>query len=381
MKSKLVFISACLGMLLFGIGLITLGSVATGLQAKFHLDKIGSGALFSILPFGILTGSLIFGPVCDRYGYKGFLLLSCMLMFIGFQGIAYAESLILLKMCVFLFGLGGGAINGACNAVVADISEDHKGANLSLLGVFFAIGALGMPMILGSLNTMYSFQSIVSVVGIIPLLSGLFIFATAFPAPKQAHNIPIQQGLQLLKQPLLLYIGFFLFCQSSFEGVINNWTTTYLIQKLNCTESNALYGLSLFVVGMAVIRLLLGSVLRGVTNRSIIWTSILALIIGCSILWASHSYTLAIIGLMISGAGLAAGFPVMLGLLGNQFESLSGTAFGIALTMALFGNMVTNYIMGFISQVFGIQQFTTVLYVLMAAMLYLSLKIFKSIPN
>ena len=98
-------------------------------------------------------------------------------------------------------------------------------------------------------------------------------------------------------------------------------------------------------------------------------------IIGCSI-YGRHSYTLAIIGSMISGAGLAAGFPVMLGLLGNQFASLSGTAFGIALTMALFGNMVTNYIMGFISQAFGIQQFTTVLYVLMAAMFIYLLKIF-----
>jgi MFS family permease len=44
---------------------------------------------------------------------------------------------------VFLFGFGGGAINGACNAVVADISEEHKGANLSLLGGFFCIGCFG----------------------------------------------------------------------------------------------------------------------------------------------------------------------------------------------------------------------------------------------
>lgn len=50
MQSKRVFISACLGMLLFGIGLITLGSVAIGLQEKFHLDKISSGTLFSICP-------------------------------------------------------------------------------------------------------------------------------------------------------------------------------------------------------------------------------------------------------------------------------------------------------------------------------------------
>ena len=61
-----VFLSAYLGMLLFGISLITLGSVAPGLKEKFSLDAISFGTLFSILPFGILSGSLFFGPFADR---------------------------------------------------------------------------------------------------------------------------------------------------------------------------------------------------------------------------------------------------------------------------------------------------------------------------
>src|SRR5690242_4404764 len=93
-----VFISACLGMLLFGVSLITLGSIATDLQAKFSLDPIATGTLFSILPFGILAGSLVFGPVCDRYGYKLLLICACVGMFAGFQGIAFAASLALLKI-------------------------------------------------------------------------------------------------------------------------------------------------------------------------------------------------------------------------------------------------------------------------------------------
>ena len=97
-KKKLLFWSACNGMLFFGIGLITLGSVVPGLKQKYLLDEISSGTLFSILPFGILAGSLLFGPLCDRYGYKILMAFSCFLMFLGFEGIAYAPSLILLKV-------------------------------------------------------------------------------------------------------------------------------------------------------------------------------------------------------------------------------------------------------------------------------------------
>jgi MFS family permease len=65
-KNSSVFIAACLGIFLFGISLITLGSVATDLKLKYQLTGTEAGTLFSILPVGILCGSLIFGPVCDR---------------------------------------------------------------------------------------------------------------------------------------------------------------------------------------------------------------------------------------------------------------------------------------------------------------------------
>lgn len=125
-KKTPVFIAAFLGMLLFGISLITLGSVTPHLKTKFMLDGIAAGTLFSILPVGILCGSLLFGPVCDRYGYKLLLILACIGMFAGFEGIAYASSLGILKICVFVFGAGGGVINGATNALVADISDEKK---------------------------------------------------------------------------------------------------------------------------------------------------------------------------------------------------------------------------------------------------------------
>ena len=52
-RKKVIFWSSCLGMLLFGIVLISLGSVIPDLKEKLGLDELSSGALFSILPFGV----------------------------------------------------------------------------------------------------------------------------------------------------------------------------------------------------------------------------------------------------------------------------------------------------------------------------------------
>src|SRR5215467_7150520 len=186
-KNILVFIAACAGMFLFGITLITLGSVATDLRSKFQLNGTDAGTLFSILPFGILTGSLVFGPICDRYGYKYLLILACIGMFAGFEGIAYSNSHSLLKIYIYIFGVGGGVINGATNAVVADISPERKGANLSLLGVFFGLGALGMPLVLGMLKSVSPF-SIVANVGWLTLAIALFYAFVIFPPAKQGEK-------------------------------------------------------------------------------------------------------------------------------------------------------------------------------------------------
>ncbi len=372
MKSNnLVFASACFGILIFGISLVTLGSVAPGLQQEFELDKISSGTLFSILPVGILVGSLVFGPFADRFGYKTILILSALIIFAGFQGIAYSGSLNILKICIFLFGISSGAINGAANALVSDISEKNKSANLSLLGVFFAAGALAMPLVLGTLQSSYNFKQIVSAVGFLPLVSTVLFFMTKFPEAKQKQNLPLKEIPAMLRNEIILLVGFFLFCQSSFEGIINNWTTTYLIHKLSVSESNALYALSLYVLGMALMRIVMGSVLRRTSSDLIVKVSFFMLLAGIAILWRSNSHQVAVAGLVLIGGGLAAGFPVMLGIVGDKFAHLSGTAFSIVLTLALLGNMIVNFFMGVIAENFGIAHLTTMAFGLTAIMILL----------
>src|SRR3954452_18539367 len=144
-KKNLVFAAACLGMLLFGIVFLSLGSVNNMLAERFGLDDRAIGTLTALLPLGILIGSLVFGPVVDRFGYRWMLLGAALLVGAALEGMAFAGREGMVRMFVFLIGLGGGVLNGATNALAADVSAGQRGAKLSLLGVFFGIGALAMP--------------------------------------------------------------------------------------------------------------------------------------------------------------------------------------------------------------------------------------------
>src|SRR5262245_9484747 len=110
-KRRQVFAAACLALLLFGITFLTLGSILPLLTSKFEAKGLNAGLLVSILPVGVMLGSLIFGPVVDRYGYKLLLVFSILISAVSLQGLAFTSSLPVLYTCIFFTGFSGGIIN------------------------------------------------------------------------------------------------------------------------------------------------------------------------------------------------------------------------------------------------------------------------------
>jgi len=374
---KLIFFAACFGMLLFGISLITLGAIVPDIKAKIGIDDGSAGSLFAILPFGILAGSVLFGPVCDKWGYKLLLAISALFICGGFIALANVTSLNTLRVVFFFFGAGAGAINGATNAIVSDLSTTEKGANLSLLGVCFTIGALGMPLVLGLLRDIFSFEMILIAVAVLTAATAIFYLVISFPPPKHTEGITVKETFSLLSDSMLLLISFFLFFESSFESLINNWTTTYLDNVLNIDPAKALIALSVSVIGMAAMRMLIGSVLRKIKPEKILSSLFLVLFAAIIVLKFSSGFYSAVIALFLFGAGLAGGFPFMLGFVGDRFAKLSATAFSIAFTIALTGNIIVNYIVGQISKTSGIGNLVTVIAIEYAALVITGLFIFR----
>ena len=122
------------------------------------------------------------------------------------------------------------------------------------------------------------------------------------------------------------------------EALVNNWTTTFLQDKLKITNEDALYALSFSVLGLTVARLI-----AGIFVKKIIffcgYDGFLT-VNHCGQSFINEQPVLIILllqQLIITGLGLAAGFPVILGYVGQLYANLSGTAFSIALVIALDG--------------------------------------------
>ncbi len=366
---KIAFISVFAGIFLFGVSMVIIGSTLSVLRERFGMSDIEAGGLFSILPFGLLVGSVTFGPVADKYGYRWVLTVAGLFLSLGFFGIAHAGSLFVLRSCIFLFGFGGGVINGASSALVSDLSvKEHKITNLIWLGAFFGVGAFVTPIILSVIEKTY-YTLVIDVAGVLSLLIAILFAVIAYPVTVQKDKISFKLIPMFVKNRLFMALCFYLFFQSSFEAIVNNWTVTFFVD-LRVGENKALLAFSSSVLGMILMRVLTGSVFRNFTFNRLMTLALIFLTAGLILLILPTPYFIKVTGMFFIGAGLAPGFPVMLGTAGEIFKEVSATAFSFAMLIALIGNTLINYITGVLTEKLGMGVF---LYVIMTEIVALLL--------
>lgn len=335
------------GMAFFGMAFVILGTVLPSLTERFSLSTVNASTVASLLPFGIMLGSLVFGPIIDRYGYKILIIASTLLTVLGLEILAFADSVSVVRLSIFIIGFGGGILNGLSNALVSDASTDkNRGSNLSILGIFFTLGAITIPLIYAWLSKSYSYVPIVAGAGLIMALFSMVYVTIHFPKGKFKEGAPTVKIGKLIMEPTLLLLSFILFFQSGVEGISSSWTPNFLEQIKEFTKENALYALSFVVFGMGIGRILLSLLLRVVNSRIILYVSMVIAAVGAFILAGAESSSSAITGTFLIGMGLASTFPVVIGEIGEKYKAVSGTALSIALSIALLGNTIINLLVG-----------------------------------
>lgn len=352
---RALFAVSCVSLFTFGIVLTTLGALLPSIIDRFGIDKTAAGSLFLLNTFGIVIGSIVFGPIVDRNGYKEMLVGATALIIVGLEGIAFAPSMIWLRGAVLLTGFGGGIINGGANALVADISVDGRTAGLSKLHVFFGAGAVGVPFALGILLGKFSYGTLIAVVGALCVVPLAITAAPRFPTPKQAQGFPIATARALLRDPVLLTFGVMLFLESGMEITVGGWTATFFKEELFITDQRALVYLSLYWLGLMAGRMGLSAALRRVGPARILAACIAVAFAAVWLVITARNPSFAALGVFLLGVGFSATFPVVLGFVADRHAALSGTAFSVVMVIALTGGMLLPYFTGVLGTSYGLR--------------------------
>ncbi|MDR1347259.1 MAG: MFS transporter [Prevotellaceae bacterium] len=336
-KRNLVFVAACAGLAFFGVTMLALGPI---------LNQLGDGAnaLPATLSTGIILGTVLFGPVVDKFGYKWLLIIGALLALVGIQGLANFQDMNILHVSMFLLGFGGGILNGETNALVAEIYDDsNRGARLSILGAFYCIGALLWTL----LNYFIDDYTIpLHCVSCVMFVFVIMFIAIQFPKAKPKGSVSLGKSLELLKYPSLILFAFILFFQSGFEGISGNFTVKFL-EKMHETPNNvATLSLTWFTIGMLIGRIPLGAIMKKMKDSATLYLYLSIAVVGVVFLYFAQNIEIIYLSTALIGFGVGATYPVVFNYLGSAFRELSGTAFSIAIFIGLLGQFTFNRIMG-----------------------------------
>lgn len=257
-------------------------------------------------------------------------------------------------MAGFLLGFGGGGLNLATNALVSELFTENRGAKLNLLGTFFGVGALFVPLLAASLHQIMTVPQLLLAVAAMSGLLTVAYLLMRFPVPTAPAGFSILASIKAARIPGVLLFAFLLFFQSGNESSIGGWISTY-VGSLGARAQVATWILAAYWGSLMLGRLLSSRLLSRVAPPTLVFASAIGSALGVLVLLMARSVTVLTVGAIIVGFSSAAIYPTVLAIAADRYQRLAGTIFGLLLALGLIGGMTFPWAIGHISQRSGVQ--------------------------
>lgn len=351
-----LFSAACAGMFVFGIVMALLGTLfgLPAVRARLGVNLAQQGDIFFLLYAGLLLATIVVGPLLDRFGHRVVLLFSAVLVALALLALRWAHGFLAGAIPAFVLGLGGGGINTSANAFVSELYGEERGAMLNLLGVFYGVGALFIPLLAASLTAHFSYEELLLVGAILAIVCVLAYGLLHFPPAREAQGFSLREAVEVVRYPGIMLFALLLFFQAGNEAAIGGWTSSYAGAR-GAGVRTATWLLSVYWAMLMAGRVLSARLLRSVRKPRLVLLSGAGALAGCLILLLAPSIPVLAAGVVLTGLSFAGIFPTTLAIVGDRYQRFAGTLFGVLFSAALVGGMTFPWAIGHLSQDFGMR--------------------------
>jgi MFS transporter, FHS family, glucose/mannose:H+ symporter len=339
----------CLSLLVIGWSGLLVPSLIRSIEHDFGQTDAGVGIYYLVWAVAYASGSLGGGVVTERLGRRRVLVGACLAHGVGLAILTALPPWGIVLLSAVPGGLGAGAIDGGANGLILDLFQAARGRALNTLHLFFSIGALSSPLVVGQLvEAGIAWQAIilVSAASVIPL-AGFFAIARL---PHGRRDTSDREGRSggtpiALTWPLVtLELGICFYVAA--EVGVSDWLVRFLDSVPLGTATGAL---SLFWAGMALGRLVSARIADRFDHLQ--FTTVAVTVAGlatfAAVVVPSVGASIALFGLV----GFASGpvFPMIVAIAGDRFPERSAAVGGFMTAAAVVGAVLYPPVMGFMS--------------------------------
>jgi fucose permease len=344
----------CLALLTIGWTGLLLPSLIRSIKEAFGQTDAGIGLLYLLYAIAYAVGSFGSGPVIERLGRRTVLTAAALVHGLGIVGLGLAPGWVVFILVAVPAGLGAGSLDGGANGLFLDLFRSGRGRAMSLLQVFFSIGALSAPVVVGALvGGGLAWPVVMLGSGLGALFLGAGFWIVHLPTGRRRAVEAAARAASLggrISLPLVL-LGVAVLAYVASEVGVSNWLVRFLE---SAPLGTATLALSLFWAGVAVGRL----VSSGIADRfdHVRFTATCAIVMAAAFVGAIVAPSLPISMALFGLGGVASGpiFPMILAIGGERYPERSAAVSGLLTGCGVVGGTVYPPLMGVLSVTVGL---------------------------
>jgi MFS transporter, FHS family, glucose/mannose:H+ symporter len=340
--------------LLLGWASLLVPSLIRSIERDFGQSDAGLGIFYFVYALAYATGSLGGGALTEKLGRRRILGVSAVVMGVGLGAIGIVPAWAMVMLAALPAGLGGGAIDGGINGLFLDLFPDTRGRSLNGLHLFFGIGALLSPLVVGGLvNAGVAWQALIGATALVAILFGGLIANTKMPDGRHDSRVVghLEGGGRFALQWPLVVLGIAIAAYVASEVGVSDWLVRFLARA---PLSVATGSLSLYWAGLALGRLVSARYGDRFDHNTFATTAVAAASVALigAVLVPSLPASVVLFGLV----GFASGpvFPMILAVGGERFPDRSAAVGGFLTGAAVVGATIYPPVMGFLSVEVGL---------------------------
>ncbi len=297
---------------------------------------------------GFIVATIAGGILADRIGKKAVFLAACLFTMAGAMLWYCAGSLGMVFFGSLAMGMGGGILESMSSALLSDLFPSQRKLYLNLSQAAYCVGAASGPYLIGNLlcRDGMSWRLIFLLLAAMAVVLLVFFAISRIPKAAEEESISFPVLKRIMKRwsfvcPCIA-IFLYVFAETAHMVFINY----YLQKRFGAPELWAIYGLSVFWLGMTVGRVICAFIGESVSYRKIIALLMLASgILMCSQAfvqqWQISVAIFAATGFVFSGI-----WPLIIGYTAKINPGYSGTVIGITVASGALGTLVAAPAMG-----------------------------------
>jgi len=288
------------------------GPITPFLKNELKLTYTVSSLHFSAFALGMIGAGLLSSQVIQRIGRWNALWLGAFGMSLSAILLMIGQDRVVTIGASFIMGLIGSLILTVIPSVLSDQYGDLRAVAFSEANVIASLLSTIAPVLVGWFAPTVLGWRMPLVLAAVSVLAMRFGFWTVrLPAPKNTDSAD-EASQRLPRLYWIYWVAIVLAVSAEFCMIF--WSADYLETVLGMAKADAAQAVSLFLGGMIIGRLLGSWLVQRFRTHQVVTAALVVATIGFVIYWQASGPNTGMVGLGITGLGIASMYPLILSL-------------------------------------------------------------------